>query len=219
MTALPPIATAEGLPRSIAEQLKQAIYAGEFKAGDRLNEAALALRMGTSRGPIREAIRILTGTGLVTPVVNRGVFVRKVSIQEMLEIYDLRALVFGFAAERACEHVTDEHRQQFEELLDGMDRAAQAGDSGLYYELNVQFHGMVLALSNSARAHQLYDSYVKELHLYRRQNFNAPGNMRRSNVEHRKIFEAISKGTAAKAKQCAEEHIQAGRQRLLALAE
>ena len=219
MTALPPIATAEGLPRSIAEQLKQAIYAGEFKAGDRLNEAALALRMGTSRGPIREAIRILTGTGLVTPVVNRGVFVRKVSIQEMLEIYDLRALVFGFAAERACEHVTDEHRQQFEALLDGMDRAAQAGDSGLYYELNVQFHGMILALSNSARAHQLYDSYVKELHLYRRQNFNAPGNMRRSNVEHRKIFEAISRGNAAKAKQYAEEHIQAGRQRLLALAE
>jgi len=219
MTALPPIATAEGLSRSIAEQLKQAIYAGEFKAGDRLNEAALALRMGTSRGPIREAIRILTGTGLVTPVVNRGVFVRKVSIQEMLEIYDLRALVFGFAAERACEHVTEEHRQQVEALLDGMDRAAQAGDSGLYYELNVQFHGMILALSNSARAHQLYDSYVKELHLYRRQNFNAPGNMRRSNVEHRKIFEAISRGNAAKAKQYAEEHIQAGRQRLLALAE
>ena len=219
MTALPPIATAEGLSRSIAEQLKQAIYAGEFKAGDRLNEAALALRMGTSRGPIREAIRILTGTGLVTPVVNRGVFVRKVSIQEMLEIYDLRALVFGFAAERACEHVTEEHRQQVEALLDGMDRAAQAGDSGLYYELNVQFHGMILALSNSARAHQLYDSYVKELHLYRRQNFNAPGNMRRSNVEHRKIFEALSRGNAAKARQYAEEHIQAGRQRLLALAD
>jgi DNA-binding GntR family transcriptional regulator len=118
-----PITTAEGLSRSIAEQLKQAIYAGEFKAGDRLNEAALAVRMGTSRGPIREAIRILTGTGLVTPVVNRGVFVRKVSIQEMLEIYDLRALVFGFAAARACEHVTDDHRQQFESLLEGMDGA------------------------------------------------------------------------------------------------
>jgi len=215
-TALP---TAEGLSRNIAEQLKELIYAGEFKPGDRLNEAALAVRMGTSRGPIREAIRILTGTGLVTPVVNRGVFVRKVSIQEMLEIYDLRALVFGFAAERACEHVTDAHRQQFEALLEGMDGAAQAGDSGLYYELNVQFHELVLTLSNSRRAHQLYDSYVKELHLYRRQNFNAPGNMRRSNVEHRRLYEAISKGHAAKAKQFAEEHIQAGRQRLLALAD
>src|SRR4051812_8543341 len=219
MHAIPPIQTSEGLSRQIADQLKQLIYAGEFRAGDRLNEAALAVRMGTSRGPIREAIRILTGTGLVTPVVNRGVFVRKVSIQEMLEIYDLRALVFGFAAERACEHVTDADRQRFEELLEGMDRAAQAGDSGLYYELNVQFHETILVLSRSQRAHQLYDTYVKELHLYRRQNFNAPGNMRRSNVEHRKIFDAISKGNAARAKQFAEEHIQAGRQRLLALAD
>jgi DNA-binding GntR family transcriptional regulator len=219
MSTVPAIQTVEGLPRNIAEQLKQLIYAGEFKAGDRLNEAALAVRMGTSRGPIREAIRILTGTGLVTPVVNRGVFVRQVSIREMLEIYDLRALVFGFAAERACEHVTDEHRQKFEALLDGMDAAAQAGDSGLYYELNVQFHELILLLSQSQRAHQLYDSYVKELHLYRRQNFNAPGNMRRSNVEHRRIYDAISRANAAKAKQYAEEHIQAGRQRLLALAD
>ena len=219
MNAVPPIQTAEGLPRSIAEQLKQLIYAGEFKAGDRLNEAALAVRMGTSRGPIREAIRILTGTGLVTPVVNRGVFVRKVSVKEMLEIYDLRALVFGFAAERACEHITDRERPRFEALLDGMERAAQVGDSNAYYEQNVQFHELVLILSNSERAHQLYDSYVKELHLYRRQNFNAPGNMRKSNVEHRRLYEAISKGNAARAKQHAEEHIQAGRQRLLLAAD
>jgi DNA-binding GntR family transcriptional regulator len=219
MSAIPPIQTTEGLSRQIAEQLKELIYAGEFRAGDRLNEAALAVRMGTSRGPIREAIRILTGTGLVTPVVNRGVFVRKVSIQEMLEIYELRALVFGFAAERACDHIRDEDRASFEALLDGMDRAAQDNDSGRYYELNVRFHELVLRLSGHERARQLYESYVKELHLYRRQNFNAPGNMRRSNVEHRRIYEAIAKGNAAKAKQYAEEHIQAGRQRLLALAD
>ncbi|GAB3650305.1 GntR family transcriptional regulator [Ramlibacter alkalitolerans] len=218
MTAVPPIATAESLSRSIAEQLQQLIYAGEFKAGDRLNEAALAVRMGTSRGPIREAIRILTGTGLVTPVVNRGVFVRQVSIRELLEIYDLRALVFGFAAARAAENVADEHRAQFEALLEGMEQASQAGDGGAYYERNVQFHALVLQLAHNERAHRLYDSYVKELHLYRRQNFNTAGNMRRSNAEHRKLYEAIAKGNAVKAKQYAEEHIQAGKQRLLASA-
>ena len=218
MTTVPPIATAEGLSRSIAEQLKQLIYAGEFKAGDRLNEAALAVRMGTSRGPIREAIRILTGTGLVTPVLNRGVFVRQVSVRELLEIYELRALVFGFAAARAADNVTDADRVHFDALLAGMDGAAQAGDGGSYYELNVQFHELVLRLADNQRAHQLYDSYVKELHLYRRQNFNAAGNMRRSNLEHRRIYEAISKGNAPRAKQYAEEHIQAGKQRLLASA-
>ncbi|AEG92683.1 GntR family transcriptional regulator [Ramlibacter tataouinensis] len=214
-----PTATTESPPLNIAEQIKQLIYAGEFKAGDRLNEAALAVRMGTSRGPIREAIRILAGTGLVTPVPNRGVYVRQVSIREMLEIYELRALVFGFAAERACENITDAGRARFEALLDGMDRAAAENDSNLYYDLNVQFHELVLVLCNHQRARLLYDSYVKELHLYRRQNFNAPGNMRRSNVEHRKLYEAISKGNVAKAKQYAQEHIQAGRQRLLALAD
>jgi DNA-binding GntR family transcriptional regulator len=219
MSTIPLIATTEGLPRSIADQLKQLIYAGEFKAGDRLNEAALAVRMGTSRGPIREAIRILAGTGLVTPVLNRGVFVRQVSIKEMLEIYDLRALVFGFAAAHAAENIGADDRRRFEALLDGMDQAAQAGDSGGYYDLNVQFHTLILGLANNQRAHQLYDSYVKELHLYRRQNFNTPGNMRRSNVEHRKLYEAISKGNGAKAKQYAEEHISAGRQRLLATAD
>jgi DNA-binding GntR family transcriptional regulator len=207
----------QGLPRIIADQLKQLIYAGEFKAGDRLNEAALALRMGTSRGPIREAIRILAGIGLVTAVMNRGVFVRQVSIREMLEIYDLRALVFGFAAGRAAEHITDDHRRQFELLLDQMDLACQAENSDLYYNLNLEFHALILALSNSQRAHRVYDDYVKELHLFRRQNFDTPGNMRRSNAEHRRIYDAISKGAKAKAKAQAEDHILAGRQRLLAM--
>jgi DNA-binding GntR family transcriptional regulator len=204
-----------GRPAAIAEQLKELIYAGEFQPGDRLNEAALALRMGTSRGPIREAIRILAGTGLVTAVLNRGVFVRQVSVREMLEIYELRALVFGFAAERAAEHVTDRERARFEALLDAMDAACQAGDHGQYYELNLQFHHLILELSHSQRAQRQYEDYVKELHLFRRQNFSRAGNMRTSNLEHRRIYEAIDKGQAAKAKQQAVLHIDAGRHRLL----
>lgn len=204
-----------GRPAAIAEQLKQLIYAGEFKPGDRLNEAALALRMGTSRGPIREAIRILAGTGLVTAVMNRGVFVRQVSVREMLEIYELRALVFGFAAERAAEHVTDVERARFEALLDGMDAACQRGDNDRYYNLNLEFHHLILELSHSQRAQRQYEDYVKELHLFRRQNFNRPGNMRTSNIEHRRIYEAISRGQPAKAKQQAQLHIDAGRHRLL----
>src|SRR5665647_588993 len=197
----------QGLPATIADRIKRLIYAGEFKPGDRLNEAALALRMGTSRGPIREAIRILAGIGLVTAVMNRGVFVRQVSIAEMLEVYDLRALVFGFAAERAAEHVTDEDRLKFEFLLDQMDRACRDGDNDLYYNVNLEFHALILSLAHSQRAQRLYDDYVRELHLFRRQNFNKPGNMKKSNIEHRRIYEAISKGATAKAKAQAEIHI------------
>lgn len=205
-----------GLSHTIVNELKQLIYTGEFQPGDRLNEAALALRMGTSRGPIREAIKVLAGLGIVTAVANRGVFVRQLSLREMLEIYELRALVFGYAADRACEHFTEEHRKQFEDLLAAMDAATDAEDGTGYYELNLQFHALILIISNNQRAHQAYDDYVKELHLVRRKYFNVPGNMRRSNVEHRAIFEAIVASNPAKAKAAAERHVHAGRARLLA---
>ncbi len=205
----------QGLPLGIADELKRLIHAGEIAPGERLNEAALALRIGTSRGPIREAIRILTGLGLVTAVRNRGVFVRQISVREMIEIYELRALVFGYAAGLATENIQEPDKQEFERLLTGMDSACDSGDGDLYYALNLQFHLLILQLSNNQRARQTYEDYVKELHLFRRRYFNAPGNMRRSNAEHRQIYEAILKGNAGRAKSLAERHVLTGRQRLL----
>lgn len=203
----------------MVEQLKQLIYTGEFKPGDRLNEAALALRMGTSRGPIREAVRVLAGLGIVTAVPNKGVYVRQLTLREALELYELRALVFGYAAERACDHMTEEHRLRCEALLAGMDQACEAGEGTVYYELNLQFHALIMQLSNNRRAQQAYDDYVKELHLVRRRYFNAPGNMRRSNVEHRAIFDAIAANSPTRARAAAERHVQAGRVRLMAFFE
>lgn len=203
----------------IATALKQLIYEGEFAPGERLNEAALALRMGTSRGPIREALRALAGWGLVTPVPNRGVFVRSLSVREMLEVYDLRALVFGFAAERAAERATAADCRALEALLEAMDAASAADDGGRYYELNLDFHARILELSGSQRAAQAYGDYVKELHLFRRRYFDGPGNMKRSNEQHRQLVEAIARGAGAKARAVAERHVLEGRQRLLATLE
>jgi DNA-binding GntR family transcriptional regulator len=202
------------VPR-IAESLKTLIYEGQFAPGERLNEAALALRMGTSRGPIREAARVLAGWGLVTLVPNRGVFVRELSVREMLEVYDLRALVFGFAAAQAAERRTEADRREMDKLLQAMDKACTAEDGSRYYELNLAFHARILALAGNERARRAYDDYVKELHLFRRRYFDAPGNMRRSNEQHRELFDAIVRGDAAGARVAAEAHVREGRQRLL----
>lgn len=205
-----------GLSHGIAEQLQKLIYSGEVAPGERLNEAALAARMGTSRGPVREAIRMLTGIGLVTAVPNRGVYVRQISVREMLEIYELRALLFGFAAQQAVDHLTDAHRQAFEQLLDGMDSACDSGDGPRFYGLNLRFHALLMQLSGNQRAQQAYDEHVKALHLYRRRCFDASANMRRSNAEHRRIYDAIAKGAGTRAASLAQGHVLAGRQRLLA---
>ncbi len=199
----------------IAEALKKSIYDGEFAPGDRLNEAALALRMGTSRGPIREAVRVLAGWGLVTSVPNRGVYVRKLSVREMLEVYDLRALVFGFAAEHAAERATEADKRTLHSLLAQMNEASAREDGTHYYELNLQFHAAIMELSGNERARQAYDDYVKELHLFRRRYFNGPGNMRRSNEQHLQLVDAICKGAGSRARAVAEKHVKEGRQRLI----
>lgn len=205
-----------GLAQGICEQLQQLIYSGELAPGGRLNEAALALRMGTSRGPIREAIRMLTGFGLVVAMRNRGVFVRRISVREMLEIYELRALLFGYAAQRAAEHLGQAERLEFEQLLAGMDAACDADDGQRYYQLNLRFHALLMAQCQNQRAQQAYEDHVKSLHLYRRTYFNATINMRRSNNEHRRIFEAVAAGAKERANKLAQAHVLQGRQRLLA---
>ncbi len=215
MTDAPSNARVPGLSHAIVDQLKQLIYAGEFRPGERLNEAALALRMGTSRGPIREAMKVLAGLGLVTAVPNKGMYVRELTVREMLEVYELRAVVFAYAAERASENVTPAQVTSLARLLDAMDKATEANDGDRYYELNLQFHALILDASNNRRAREAYEDYVKELHLFRRKYFNAPGNMRRSNQEHRAIYEAIAGGAGAKARAAAERHVMSGRGRLL----
>lgn len=203
------------LASHIVGELKRLIESGRVKPGERLNEATLAGAMGTSRGPIREAIRVLSGMGLVTPVPNRGVFVRKVTVAEMMELYEMRALVFGFAVERAAERLTPARRRILATLVAQMDEAAKAERSARFYELNLRFHAALLEFCDNRRAARVYGECVNELHLFRRSQFNYPAKMRRSNLEHRAILDAVVAGRGAEARRIAEEHVRSGRQRLL----
>jgi DNA-binding GntR family transcriptional regulator len=203
------------LAAHVVDELKRLIESGQVKPGERLNEATLAAAMGTSRGPIREAIRVLSGMGLVTPVPNRGVFVRQVSVPEMLDTYEVRALIFGFAVERAADHLTPARRRILATFIDHMDAAAEAGKGSRYYELNLRFHAAVLEFAGNRRAARIYEECVNELHLFRRPAFNYAAKMRRSNIEHRAILAAMEAGRGAEARRIAEEHVRSARLRLL----
>lgn len=205
----------QSLPLQVSERIKEMIYSGEVKPGERLNEVSLAAKMKVSRGPVREAMRILTGFGLVTPVLNRGVYVRELTVGEMVEISELRAVVFGFIAGMAAELRSSRDVEQLNALLQGMDAAAEASYGDQYYRFNLEFHAAVVALCGSKRAARVYSNFVKELHLFRRQNFDNAGNMRKSQSEHRRIYEAIAAGSKADAAREAEQHILAGCQRML----
>lgn len=203
------------LAATAADELKRLIYSGELPPGARLNEAALAQQMGISRGPIREAMRILAGSGLVTAEPHRGMFVRQMSVRDMLESYDLRALIFGFAARRATEFLSAERLRVLEDLIAQMEAATAASDGAAYYELNLRFHDTILEYSNNRHAARAYAEYVNELHLFRRRFFDYTSKMHRSNAEHRALIDAMKAGEVGRAGELAEQHVLAGKQLLL----
>ena len=91
------------LPMLVQKELERMILAGDLAAGAKFNEAAIADRLGVSRGPVREAFRALEESGLVRLEKNRGVFVRQITIEEADEIYEVRAALDEWVGRRLAE--------------------------------------------------------------------------------------------------------------------
>ena len=210
-----PPAPSRSLSRHVQVELERLITAGELQPGERLNEVALARRLGVSRGPVREAARALEKSGLVTVIVNRGAFVRMLTIDEAMDIYELNAVIFGLAAGQLAVSVTAAQALELQGLVDGMDRASEAAAPDTFFDLNVRFHQCVLAFARNRQAEAVYADFTKKLLLFRRRSFDRSGNMARSNAEHRGLLEAIAGGLGELARELAEDHARAGRARFL----
>ena len=111
----------------VQRELERMVLAGELAAGEKLNELALAERLGVSRGPVREALRALAETGLVRIEKNRGVFVREISVAEADEIYEVRATFDQMAGPQARRRRS--RPEQLAELRALVDADAGRGDA------------------------------------------------------------------------------------------
>ncbi|HZZ92873.1 MAG TPA: FCD domain-containing protein [Usitatibacter sp.] len=200
---------------AVQRELERMIAVGELKGGDRINESALAMKLGISRGPIREACRTLEQTGLLRSEINRGFFVRQISMKEALDIYDLRAQLSLMAGRLAAGSITSAALAELDGLVERMEAAAIAGDVGAYYPLNVDFHTALIDCADNHKLAQLWPTLESELHLFRTRSFILPGSLRASNHDHRSVVEALRSGDAERAGRLLEEHILKGKARLL----
>ncbi|MBO1074568.1 GntR family transcriptional regulator [Roseomonas marmotae] len=207
------IVRTRSLASLVAQEIEHLILAGEIEPGERLNEQALAARLGVSRGPVREAVRGLERSGLVVAVVNQGSYVRKVSVEEALDVFDIRVALTSHAAERVAARAAPALLAPMEDLLARLTEAEQANDAAGYYALNLEFHAALFEAAGNPRAARLYADLGKELHLFRRRVLLQPENMRQSNAEHAAILRALRAGDCAAAKAAGEAHIKGGRQR------
>ena len=199
----------------VQHEIERLIVSGGLSAGDKLNEAVLAERLGVSRGPVREAFRALAESGLVRMEKNRGVFVREVSIEEADEIYEVRAALDRLVGRRLAESIKPEQLQELRGILDGMEQASAKHDIDAYYPLNVRFHDSLVQFTGNKKLLATYRRIVNELNLYRRETLaSGGGGLPVSTGEHKKIFAAIASGNAERAGQALYDHVTASRERM-----
>jgi len=215
MDTLPPASLSERARASV----ERLILSGEIAPGTRLNEVALAARLGLSRGPLREGLRALERDGLVTAgPAGQGMSVRRLEADELSELYDMRALLQGFILARLAEGAADgalapDALPGLRARVAAMAADAEAGDAAGYYAGNLAFHDALNAAAGHRRAAGLYDLLIKESHLARQQSLTRPARMRESNAEHAAMLDAVEAGDAARARALGEAHVARGGKR------
>ena len=190
----------------VQQEIERAILVGEFAPGSKLIEAALADKLGVSRGPVREAFRMLEEAGLVRNEKNRGVFVRDIPIEEAVEIFDLRAAMDDLVGRRLAEHITPTELKEIKRLVDAMEKAVKAEDTRNYHLLNLKFHDRLVEMAGNSKLTAIYRKLIKELSLFRRLNLADGWLMPISADEHRQIYKAIASGDAALAGRAMFDH-------------
>ncbi|WPB59018.1 phosphonate utilization associated transcriptional regulator [Xylophilus sp. GOD-11R] len=198
----------------VQNELERMIVAGELAPGAKLTEITIATRLGVSRGPVREAFRMLEEAGLVRTEKNRGVFVRDIALDEALEIFELRAVMEMYIGRKLAETATAAQAKALRQLVDAMDQATKAGDAHEFHRFNLEFHDSLLQLAGNAKFAANYRRLIKELSLIRRKNLTVES-MAVYTREHRQIVKAIAAHDAEAAGQAMFDHVMNSRERTL----
>ena len=202
------------LPALVQIEIEQLILGGELAIGQRINESELASRFGTSRGPIREALRALEESRLVRSEKNRGVFVREISVAEADEIYDVREALDQLIGQRVAERATPEQLRELKAVLAEMDRATATQDIKCYHALNLKFHDMLVEFAGNARLAESYRLLTKGLLLFRLRGLQDGGGFAVSNTEHKAVVDALAARDSTRAGRLLRQHAVESRARM-----
>lgn len=195
------------------ERIEAIILSGKLKGGERLNDSKLAKAFSISRGPVRSALTRLAEAGLVDQIPYRGAFVRTIDLEDVLEIYEVRAAVERAGAMAACRNMTPEMLAKLVEYGDAMDDSFRKGEKERYFDLNLAFHQFIHQASGNSRLRELYERYTREQKLFR--HFSVVRtSLEESHSEHQRIVQAFKSGDCEGVAAEMENHVLSAKQRL-----
>jgi DNA-binding GntR family transcriptional regulator len=189
------------------DALREHILHGEYPEGEPLRQDAIAAELGVSRIPVREALRQLEAEGLVTFSPHRGAVVSTMSLEEISEVFELRAEIEGDLLRRAIPYMVAEDHARAREILQKYEVALRAGDVAVWGKLNWQFHSTLYAPSGRAFTMGMLNKLHQQSDRYLRMQLALTHGESRAKDEHRAIATAVKKGDTKLATKLLREHI------------
>jgi DNA-binding GntR family transcriptional regulator len=198
----------QGLPETISllDKLRLAIYRGEFAPGQRLVESELAEKYETSRGAVREALALLQNEGLITRQRNRSAWVRPVTIEEAIEILEVRAVVEGMCTAKAAAQASKQDRRELRKMADEMTDAVKNGDVLADSRVSDLVHAKIRDIAGQRTAAGIIDRLRYQGVRYQFHVSLLPGRLAQGLSEHLAIIDAVIAGEAAEAEQLTRDH-------------
>ncbi len=194
-----------------AELIRQAIVEGRVVPGQRLKEEELAHELGISRTPIREALHLLQAEGLVETAPNRGATVRTYDLADLEDMYELRAMLEGQAAQRAADNATPIQLDELRSSCDRFELLLGGGDlHGLVRE-NTVFHETILTAAGSERLTGMVHQVVVMPLVYKSYIWYSPAQVAASYHYHRQLTRALECRDTQRAGLIMREHVYEAR--------
>jgi DNA-binding GntR family transcriptional regulator len=190
--------------------LRRMILSGELAPGEPLREVALSEQFGTSRTPVREALRTLAAEGLVTLLPNRTVQVSHLDKQAASEVFTELGALESLAARLACERMTPEQLEILSELQDDLAHYYETGDRPRYLEANRLIHELIVESSANAALLLAWRLLLPRAERARHVSTLDHARWAAAFEEHRHIHEALLARDAGKVTRLMEEHFDNG---------
>lgn len=199
------------LRQIVYEKIKEAIVDGVIPPGQRLSEVELADQLAVSRTPVREAIRQLAQTGLVTLISRRGAYVTLPTIKDAIDLYELRSALELLAMEHVCHHLP---REEMEDFLEAFTDITDDMPPSEFLARDRKFHGFISHASNNHYLQQTCENIDDHINLCRHYSVeNLPVSV--SAQEHVRIIMAMLDGNCDKAKEELRNHLSRAKDALV----
>lgn len=198
----------EPLHIQIADRLREMIMTGALREGDKINENELCASMGVSKTPLREALRVLNVEGLISLIPNRGSYVTRPTIEEIVEMFDVMSLLEGYCARAACARMSERDFMRIERLHARLEKHFDHRDQDAYIRVNNQYHSLVQELAGNRTLNQIVSGLRKKILLYRFKSLNLPQRFENSIQEHRQLLEAFRQRDGRMAEALMQTHLR-----------